>query len=150
MCQDTLGFSPTRGLDKYHMDISKVGSIVACLNFDNEPKKAFASRKAFKILQHSYFSFIGNMSLKMIIEINQSTELQVQYTEGENGYLVLLSGTALVWRVACVDMSDPDMMKAIRTIFNKCHLHLERAGFAEIWSGYSKRELPDGTYTMEL
>jgi hypothetical protein len=149
VCQEVLGYSPTRGLDDAGIDINDPCSFLATLSLDNKPLENLrkAENTAFN---HIMFSFIGVMDLETVMTIMAGTQLQCLYRKGRQDHLVIMSGTMDRWFRAIVVGCDPDSeLFGFRMIMNQCYLHFSRTGFKEVWGRYEKIDLGDTTFCLK-
>lgn len=140
--QDSLGFSPTRGLDDVllpkHNDPA---AFLACLDLKNKPAEALLKHELYK---HYSLSFIASLSDFTILEFSNWTTLHL-YCKKD---ITILSGTLADWRDAviygCSNEAHPDLRRQM----NKAHQHLCTMGFKSIFPQH-QTSLHDGTYILK-
>ena len=147
ICQEELGYSPTRGIDSIGIKPDAPCAFLASLDMRNQP--LLALRFENKAWNHFHASFIAVGSDTLLIEILVNTNLKVLYTQTENNtLLIILTGSILDWHDAIIKMSGPSINKEVSAVMNNCLVHLQEAGFRELWNEYDKIQLEDGTLTL--
>jgi len=149
MCQEELGYSPTRGLDDAGITTKEASAYLACLNLDNKPIEQL--RNPCVSWKHVSASFIAIVSQMTIIKIASKTELNIvvkNISESQNA-LIILTGDMKQWRdaiIACCVTGD----KELRELFNYCLIYFQESGFREVFHDCDKNGLEDKTFTVGL
>ena len=149
MCQSTLGFSPTRGLDATGFDAETCSAYLACLDFENQPlanlREGHYNNNTFT---HVSFSFITAIPTSLIVEIRLLTNLKTFAKQRKDLWLTIITGDMSEWRESiikgCSQMRDFEL----RILFNQCLIFFNNAGFKEIWHDYDRIELQDKSFWL--
>ena len=152
VCQDHLGYSPTRGLDNQGMQPKDPASFLACLTMDNQPldnlRHGFNKNYTFR---HVMFSFLAVLDKRGLDALYYNTDLEIFdrfYDDGE--CIVIISGNMAQWYQAILRGCREVSPKAIRQIMNQCFNFFRQTGYRELWTSFSERELEDGTFILCL
>jgi len=147
ICQDNLGYSPTRGLDNCGIDIKKPAAFLYTLDLDNQPREAI---KRCELYGHAFASFIGVLDSEIICEIAKKLrDIAITSKTGLNHKdIAIFSADLMTWNYAIVSYTKIQTGKYIREFLNIIKRHLERAGYNEIWEGYDELAQSDGTFTL--
>lgn len=130
VCSDVLGESPTRGLDKSHLNKTDPAAFLSVLRMDNQPLDALRHKST--IWDHFSISFIAVVDSDILIEVQNETALKVFSRKGRKQYVAILSGTITEWHDACCLTSvSPEVLELLTTIRG----YLKRVGFREIFNG---------------
>ena len=129
ICKDVLGESPTRGLDRSHIDKNDPAAFLSTLKMDNQPLDALRHRST--IWDHFSISFVAVVDSDILIELQNETVLKVFSRKGRKNYVAILSGTITEWHNACCLTSVSPELKELLTIILG---YLKRVGFREVFA----------------
>jgi len=149
VCQRHLGISPSRGIDGCHLDIKDPAAYLGSLDMENNPLEAL--RDLFNPAHHHFsISFIAVLDLEVCGQL-LNTGLKVLWKNGNRKqiYVCILSGSMDQWYLAIINGCRERATYELRWVMNRVLAHLERAGFREIFSRYSKHTQPDGTFILK-
>ena len=146
VCQDVLGYSPSRGLDACKLDPANPASYLASLNMKNTPLESL--REDRQILEHFMASFLCILDDEVIKAIATHTRLRMIEKVARKESAVILSGTMAEWLDAVIAGSKEDTDFDFRWVMNAIMVHLERAGFKEILHNWDKHFLQDKTFKL--
>lgn len=130
VCKDVLGESPTRGLDRSHINKTDPAAFLSVLKMDNEPLNALRHKST--IWDHFGVSFIAVLDIDLLIELQNETSLKIYSRKGRKEYVAILSGTITEWHDACCLTSN--MSPEFRELLNIILGHLKRVGFREVFA----------------
>lgn len=148
VCQEVLGYSPTRGLDICSISIDKPSAYLGCLDLENNPLENF--RHGYRALMHFFASFIIKGDIKLVNQLYEFTSLNymIRKREGSDIYLIIATANMSDWKATILRCCCLDIPTEIRAMMNRCHIHFREEGFAQIWDGYISQNVGDGTYTL--
>jgi len=151
-CNEYLGYSPTRGLDKNNLDMETPSSYLACLDLSNEPLKALSQGVFSKIFKHVSCSFIGLVSNRILQEIQKHADLEIslKYSDQEEAYVAIFTGDMRQWYMACVSLCQNAVNKDARLLFNIVLIYFEKAGYRGLWANYNKIYLKDESFILKV
>lgn len=145
LCLEYLGHSPTRGLDKKGIDLTKPVAFPASLDLENR-----CELKPYT-LRHSNISFIIIADKDVILNITIGTSLHIsgQLDVRRRDYFAIVTGDVEEWCAAVLDSCGQHSSYDHRYIFNACYIYLERAGFKELFNGFRQEKQNDGTFILK-
>lgn len=146
ICQRVLGYSPTRGVDSTHLDIKDPASYLGSIDMKNEPLKAL--REVGPTFAHFSVSFIAILDSDTLIEVAAQTNLNIYAKRGRKEYVAILSATMDIWHQTILHICSEKVDYSLREMGNIILARFEQASFREIFSKYTKKSLPDGTFTL--
>ena len=148
--QDVLGYSPTRGLDADGLNPKSPCAFVASLDFNNKPKLNLRT-SAYKnnLLAHMHVSFIIIAHEDIIEDFAMYTNLKIIIKRNHKKHIIVLTGSMQDWYDAIIKCCAHIVHSEVRGSMNIIHQHLEKGGFHELWSRYTKVYMPDETYTLQ-
>lgn len=149
VCQSTLGYSPTRGLDESSMNIDDGCAYLASLNMDNKPIQTLREGRNSKIFEHISFSFIVVTDSEILLDIVNSSWLSVFSKKGIKDYVLILSGSMKQWYNSIITGCSPFGQYGTRCIMNKCLIYFDKAGFKDVWYKFKREKLNDGTFILK-
>jgi len=146
VCQDNLGYSPTRGLDNEGIDIKRPSAFLYTLDLNNQPRQAVQRSELYG---HIFVSFAGVTDSNTCCGISKISKIAVTSIElrGEREFAIY-SGTLADWHYLIVNHCNSTLGNDIREFINIIKRHLERAGFNELWSRYEEIPRADGTFVL--
>ena len=149
VCQDALGYSPTRGIDDLGIKTSSPAAFIQTLDLQNNPRYAITRQDLYA---HSFASFIGEMEFEDLYMMSTLFHVKMASIAGKNigkdTRLTIFSGTLDFWFHDITVCSNAVVSKNIREFLNITKRHLERAGYAQIFAGYQELARADGTFTL--
>lgn len=150
VCQEHLGYSPTRGLDDQDMQPKDPASFLACLTMDNKPlenlRTGILTNRTF---HHAMFSFIAVLDKRGLDSLYYNTDLEIQYKSNEDDeYVTVISATMSKWYHAIIKGCSESTPRSARQVMNKCFNFFRQTGYRELWTHLSERELEDGTFIL--
>ena len=146
-CQETLGYSPTRGLDSENLDVESPSSFLACLDLKSKPKEHL--RSGGPAFNHVHASFMVDANVPILFDVINANHLRLMKIEGKRGkVLLILTGSMADWRDVCVALCHKDIDTETREVFNEIIIIIDRAGFKEIWSKFERTKERDGTFSL--
>jgi len=148
VCQDTLNFSPTRGLDEAGLDPKSLASYLACLDLRNQPLESLRQGILNPCLKHVSFSFLCVVDRDMIPEFN-FLNLTTSYFTKNRKHLLLVTGTMEQWLIAIARGCQSSSDFGIREICNRFFVIFKAAGFRDLWQGYDEQDNYDGTIILK-
>lgn len=148
MCQDVLGYSPTRGLDECAIDPKSPAAYLATLDLENQPLEHLRNPEDSQGFHHVFFSFIVELISPEDIMAIKGGRLRVLNKRGSSTYLAILSGSILDWYYQTIFGCTKKSSIGVRQVMNKCYEYLCLAGFKEVWSNYERIDLQDQTFYL--
>lgn len=151
VCQDTLGESPTRGLDEAGMDPKDPASFVAVLGFDHKPLETLRTAiDSAHLLGHYHMSCVAVGDEDMVDALYRYSNLAVAEKRKGAKRLVVVSGTVATWfdalRMGCREDREADYRVMLNTVYDLfCS-----TGFREVFWNLNKIMLSDGSFRLEL
>jgi len=144
--QRGLGFSPTRGLDACHLNVADPAAFLGSLDMENNPLDAL--RDLFNC-GHKHFcvSFIGLFDEDLVLLLNK-TNLTIHWRQHKKTFVTILTGTMDAWISAVLSACKISEDYELRRVMNIVLASFEQVGFREIFSKFTKKQLPDGTFTL--
>lgn len=152
VCQDILGFSPTRKLDEAHIDLKDPSAFLSSLNMNTNPKDNL--RHVDRTFEHISMSFITSgkakvvTGLMMFLDLKFHTMANIDVIEDSINYLIIMTGTMKQWfdsiLTGCSLLAPYD----VRIRMNQCYMYFKRSGFKEIWSKAKQENLKDETFIL--
>jgi hypothetical protein len=146
LCQDVLGYSPTRGIDSCHLTLQDAAAPLALLDCNNKPLEAL--RNPGGHFHHMHVSFIGRLDDAEVAELAGQTDIKLHTKEGRREWLVIMTASMNTWREEILRHSVRQSSPSLRAIMNHVLKLFEQAGFREIFSNYSKQHLTDETFIL--
>lgn len=122
ICQDTLGYSPTRGLDLKGISPKKASSFLKTLDLENKPDAQVNNKYNFV-----YIGFAISCDRESLIDLCKSG-LHIVHKENKRKCLVLVAGTLLQWKTALAESYEEETQEIIECIIK----YIKTAGFKEI------------------
>ena len=148
LCQENMGFSPTRGLDVDGLDPKMPNAFLATLDLKNQPLKSlregYVTNPAFR---HVSFTFLCIVD-KDVMQFFQPLGLEVMHYEKNRRNMLIVSGTMEQWSIAMLRACSPEADLEIRHIFNSIFDSFKLMGFRDIWYGCQERDNFDRTFTL--
>lgn len=149
VCEDVLGYSPTRALDQCYLDSKDPAAFLSVLRMDNKPLETLRQgRQISNVLSHFSVSFLAVTDAEVLVDVQSLTRLKVSSTKGRREYLSIMSGTLDEWYDAIVSTCRADVDRDVRGLFNNIVACLERVGFREVLSSLQKKKLPGGGFII--
>ena len=150
VCQEHLGYSPTRGLDNQGMQPKDPASFLACLPMNNEPLQNLRIGIHYSgIFKHVTFSFLAVLDKKAVDALYYNLDLEIFCKANEEDeFITVISGTMTKWYHAILRGCMEVAPKAARKVMNKCYNFFRQTGYRELWTSFSERELEDGTFIL--
>ncbi len=150
VCQEHLGYSPTRGIDDQGIAPKDPASFLACLPMDNQPLKnlrtGITSNYTF---HHVMFSFIAILDKKAVDALYYHIDLEIHCKPNEDEeYVTVISGTMDKWYHAVVKGCTEHSPRSARKVMNACFNFFRQIGYRELWTGFIEKELTDGTFII--
>ena len=146
-CQEHLGHSPTRILDKTgdsgNMELP--GTILKCLSMDN--KYDPASEYLYK---HISMGFIIKLDTELLLDIQVYANLNVFTKKGRKDFVTILSGNLEQWHKSIIICCQPNKSQDLRQVFNKCLAYFDQAGFKDVWMNNPRIQMDDNTFYLGL
>ncbi len=150
VCENVLGYSPTRALDQCHLDSKDPAAFLAVLPLDNAPLETLRhGRQRSNILSHFSVSFLAVTDNTVLVDVQTLTKLKVHTRVGRKEHVSVLTGTLDEWYDSIVATCRENIDKDTRGLFNAIVAHLERVGFREVLSTLHKQKLRDGTFIIK-
>ncbi len=144
LCQNTLGYSPSRGVDKSYLDIKDPAAYIGSLNLENDPLKAL--REGGSIFQHFSMTFIADIDEAALLSLQRRSRLIAFSKEYKRDrYLTILTGNMEQWLTSIVEACSRDTEYHYRWIMSRVLEYLQQTGLKEIFSSYTKEDLQDET-----
>lgn len=147
--QESLGTSPTRGLDDCRMDPQMPASYLATLDFENSPNLAIELTTMTGTGDHFFFTFLLTAPLVVILPLYTDVKILRHLTRDEDEQLYILTASINQWKQIVVKYCHQDQPQKLRLIMNRIMNHLETAGFRELWANYDKTTLTDKTFVLK-
>jgi len=146
VCQRILGESPTRGIDASHLKLEDPASFLGSLDMNNAPVDALRDQHN---LGHFHFSisflFVGDVEACILL---CDTGLRVTSKGSSRRRVCIITGFMADWYHAVLSGCRRSAEYDLRWIMNRVLMHFERAGFGELFSGFKKQQLQDGTFVL--
>lgn len=135
LCQEILGYSPTRGLDRAGLDVSSPASFLATLDLENDPLSNLASGiNTNKSSSHVSCGFIFAGSQNLAVEILSHTHLDLIIKGADYEKLIIASGTMCAWHHAVTRCCKEDSSKDCKRVFGEILQYFRATGFGPLWS----------------
>lgn len=148
ICQEELGFSPTRGLDDAGISLKQASAFLATLSLDNKPREAL--RDNVKILHHFFISFIISIEPEFLVDLyNWYYMLELLSKSTDHKDFCICSGTVHEWRDTVVMGCNKNSPKIIRQISNHIYNNLLSGGFSDIFYDFTRNNLLDDTFELK-
>jgi len=147
VCQETLGFSPTRGLDKQGLSVEKPSAFLACLDLENKPLDNLRNRLSLTF-EHFSVSFIIKGNEKLLKQIAFLGTLHIVHKQQNDDFLIIVSGTMDKWYSTVLRACQEHRPKELRWVFNVIFAFFKDAGFGDVWHGKERKTLPDNTFVF--
>lgn len=150
LCEETLGFSPTRGLDEARLDIKSPAAYLATLDLENKPLEQLGSgRYTSNSFDQMFFAFILQADDFLLMEIyKECSRLKILSKRGKRQNLVIISGTMSEWHDNIIACHNERVSTEIREVANRCLDIFEQSGFKEVWSRWRRVMLKDSTFIL--
>ena len=149
VCEDVLGYSPTRALDQCYLESKDPAAFLAVLPLDNAPLNTLRhGRQQSNILSHFSVSFLAVTDNTVLVDVQTLTRLKVHTRLGRKEHLSVITGTLDEWYDAVVATCRECVDVDTRRLFNMIVVHLERVGFREVLSSLKKQKLRDKTFII--
>lgn len=149
VCQDVLGYSPTRALDKTYLKPDDPAAFLACLDLENDPLGVLRDSKFRSgVLCHFYASMIATVPTDVIPAIANLGRLNLLSKAGKRESVLILSGSMDAWHDTILAGCSKDVDTDVRGVTTGALHCFERVGFREIFNKYSHKQMPDGTVTL--
>ena len=146
VCQDVLGYSPTRGLDKSGVNVKDIEAFLITLDLENGGVESI--REPNRALNHISLSYMGLLSKQILIDLQSNTTLYVISKRIEDEYLCVVSGTMMQFYFAILICCSEKVTLKLRQLFNGLLSHIESTGLREVFSTKRKRYLADSTFIL--
>lgn len=147
VCQEELGFSPTRGLDEAGLPIKSPAAFLSTLSLDNHPKQALT--RDSRIFDHVSMGFIFIIDdLGLIYIYDNLSPLHIMYRSGDHCVLVFVTGTIRLWKQAIIRSCNQSIPRVFRKMLNNVYENFVAGGFLDIFNGYEKYPLFDDTFEL--
>lgn len=132
-CQEVLGCSPTRKLDKKGIGLLDPRAFVLAANMENKD----SMREGLRLVS---FSFLVEGTVSTFLDIAKYFDLEIFFKENPKTSkgLMILSGTLLQWIVAIKQGCNTEWDTEIIIIFNECFDHFVKVGFSNLWEDCKK------------
>ena len=155
VCQEELGYSPTRGLDEVGIKPDAPCAFLAAIGMDNKPLKQLRfGHQIGTAWKHVRASFIAVAPQKVLCQLDNYTDLQItgNKIEESSDYLIIMTGSMRDWRDAIIMCcrTDSRIHKEIREMMNFCLVYFQESGFREVWHDCEKIGLEDGTFIIKV
>jgi hypothetical protein len=154
VCQDELGYSPTRGLDVIGINTDSPSAYLACIGLDNKPLDQLRTgHNRHTAWKHASVSFIAITKAKLVIQLTSICGFHVlpKGIPDSDDYLIIITGNMCQWREGIIKgcRFKDRLYKDLRVMMNYCLVYLQEAGFREIWHDCEKQSLEDGTFILK-
>lgn len=149
LSKESLGYSPTRGLDENKIELTNASAFVSCLDFKNKPKECL-TLELNPVFQHVYYSFMGDLGEDMFW-IFQGGITATSVESRKKTRLAILTGSLFNWYLFTImhlTSHYPEDFE-IRSLANQVMLYLEMAGYKSVWAKWVKKSQNDGTFLLE-
>lgn len=143
ICQEVLGYSPTRGLDEAGLDIKDPASFLSTFALDNKPLEALRNWRAHNLLNHFSVSFVAAIPEYLLAELRDKTPLHTTSKSSKKGCVVILSGTLFHWLHAVVAGCHTHADKDFRVVMTQILNIFDRVGFRELFFHYERNHISD-------
>jgi len=148
-CQEVLGTSPTRGLDAEGIDVKGLEAYLACLGFDNQPRKHLRDGFWDGSFKHYHFSFITVIDLELITIFCGDIDIHYQLINPrKSDCLAIYTGNMEQWLRFIHKYTKESARFECRATACRILNHFENLGFKDLWSEYKKKDLNDKTFIL--
>lgn len=141
---DIFGPAPSKALDASAIDVTDHMSPLASLGGPNGLQNL---RNMGPFYNHFFITFAGEFDNEEIL-FKLATKLQIYVEKRKKTWLALISGSAIQWIDMVVRFSSKDQDTDIRLIANTVQTHLEQTVMREVFKGWPKIALYDGTFYL--
>lgn len=139
--QDTLGFSPTRGLDEVGIKPTDTVAFFSTLELNNLPYEVLMC-PVCPPMQHISVTFACELDQSDAIDLSTSIPSIVRQTP-DGKYLVISTGTMKQWYDVIIYRLQP-ISKLDRRMFSAIYQCFLRMGFKDFWPQHSKIDKEGG------
>ena len=98
MATESIGESPTRGIDKSYLKINDPSAFLGCMDMNNEPLEAL--RKESMLWEHFMVTFGALLTAKELAKLRAETALVYYSKRNEDGEVILASGNIRDWKLS--------------------------------------------------
>ncbi len=147
--QRAIGTSITKSLDKAGMTPGSIPAFLFTLA-DLKQHPPTILRDSSSLLRHVSVSFLAIIDSDSLIEFLELGTLSIltRETIKPEITILILSGNLDQWRSAVIEGCSLESPFQIRSVFDQCLIHFEKAGLGNLWFHYKKRTMSDGTFLL--
>ena len=149
VCNEVLGFSPTRALDKTHIKATDPAAFLACLDMEDRPLDALRQGKRRSgVFAHFSASLIAITPIDLVPKISNLGRLAIYSKEAKREAVVIMSGNMDAWYDAILSGCNKHVDPELRGVMTGCLHCFERVGLREIFSSLTHNTMPDGSVSL--
>jgi len=148
LCKETVGYSPTRGLDASASPTHKdPAAFLACVDLRNNPLGALKDGRQRGLFRHFFLSFMLTLEDESLIALQQ-TQLAIYSEKCNREYFVIASGSMADWHDAVIFGCKAVVPYELRISSNIIYDVFLNMGFRASFP-YTKTKQPDGTFILK-
>lgn len=149
-CQESLGISPTRGLDNVGISLDDHQAYLACLGLDNKPQEQLRKGGWNGSFRHVHFSFTTITNLDVVAQFCGDVDCLYRIINFKTDEcLVIFTGSMEQWQRFVIKYTAIDTEFEIRILACRVMNHFENLGFKDLWHEYTKETLTDKSFTLK-
>jgi len=146
VCQDVLGYSPTRALDKTHLKITDPAAYLGCLDMEDNPLDALRQGKRRSgIWSHFYATLLAVVPSDVAYQVVNLGHLKLHLKQGKRETIIVMSGSMDEWYDAILIGCNRSVDSELRAVTTGALHCFERVGLRELFSNLVHKIMPDGT-----
>lgn len=146
ICDEVLGFSPTRALDKTHLKVTDPAAFLACLDLEDRPLEALRQGKRRSgIYSHFFASLIAVVPNDVVPQVMNLGRLAIYSKEAKRESVIIMSGTMDNWYDAILAGCNKGVDTDLRSVMTGSLHCFERVGLREVFSDLTHKTMTDGT-----
>ena len=149
VCHETVGYSPTRGLDACASPTHKdPAAFLACIDLQNKPLEALRHGRQRGLFRHFFFSFAFTLDPSSLLSLHQFTHLAIFSERSQmSDHLFIASGSMEEWHDAVLLLCKPFICHELRATANIIYDMFLNMGFRTAFP-LPKTKEQDGTFTV--
>ncbi len=132
--QDTLGYSPTRGLDGSSINPKTISAYLACLDMENKPMEHLENI-ASTFYRHVHMSFICVLDEYIVMKLIKYTDLKINIKEGKRKKIVtIITADIGLWRETINNFYKVYKDEEIEELLETCKQFLIQGGYKNVFT----------------
>ena len=149
ICNEVLGFSPTRALDKTYLNVTDPAAFLACLDLEDKPLEALREGKRRSgIYSHFFASLIAVVPNDVVSQVVNLGRLAIYSKEAKRESVVIMSGTMDNWYDAILSGCTKSVSYDVRAVMTGALACFEKVGLREVFAELVHKTMLDGTIEL--